>query len=122
MAKNRKNKYYGQIIRVIDGDTFEAMIELGFGVVQKFCIRLNGIDAPEKNTDKGRKAKEFVRQLIENKQVIVTDVGTEKYGRALASVQLMDGTDLTKFLLDKQIGIEYDGRRKRFVSSLSIVN
>jgi endonuclease YncB( thermonuclease family) len=122
MAKNRKNKYYGQIIRVIDGDTFEAMIELGFGVVQKFCIRLNGIDAPEKNTDKGRKAKEFVRQLIENKQVIVTDVGTEKYGRSLASVQLMDGTDLTKFLLDKQIGIEYDGRRKRFVSSLSIVN
>ena len=122
MAKNRKNKYYGQIIRVIDGDTFEAIIELGFGVVQKFCIRLNGIDTPQKNTDKGRKAKEFVRQLIETKQVIITDAGSEKYGRALASIQLMDGTDLTKFLLDKQIGIEYDGKRKRFVSSLSIVN
>jgi len=51
----------------LTGYTFEALIDLGFGVTQKFKIRLDGIDTPELTTTKGKMAKEFVRNLIENK-------------------------------------------------------
>lgn len=119
----KTNKYFGQIIRVIDGDTFEVLIELGFSVTQKFHVRLDGIDAPEKSTTEGQKAKEYVRELIEGKAVILTDSGAEKYGRARAKIELMDGTDLTQFLISKNIGIEYHGgkKKKSFVSILSVV-
>lgn len=121
MAKISTNKYFGQIIRVIDGDTFEALINLGFDVTQKFCVRLEGIDTPEKDTLKGKQAEQYVRELIEGKSVIFIDSGSEKYGRALARIELNDGTDLTRFLIDKKVGIEYDGKRKKFVSALSII-
>jgi micrococcal nuclease len=115
------NKYYGQVVRVIDGDTFEILVELGFKVTQKFTVRLDGIDTPEKNTEEGKSAKEYVKNLIEGKSVILTDAGSEKYGRARAKVSLMDGTDLTNFLIEHNIGIEYHGeRKKKFVSILSI--
>ena len=120
--RKSSNKYFGQILRVIDGDTFEALIELGFGVSQKFHVRLDGIDTPETTTEKGQKAKEYVRQLIEGKAVIFKDSGPEKFGRARAKVELMDGTDLTQFLIEKNIGIEYNGGKKKgFVSILSVV-
>ena len=87
MPKNT-NKYHAEVVRVIDGDTFEMMIELGFGVTQKFSVRLDGIDTPEVSTVKGRQVKEFVRNLIEGKSVLVTDEGAEKYGRASAIIEL----------------------------------
>lgn len=55
-----ENKYFGQVLRVIDGDTFEVLIDLGFGVSQKFSVRLDGIDTPEKNTVKGKQALEYL--------------------------------------------------------------
>jgi endonuclease YncB( thermonuclease family) len=121
MAKISGNKYFGQITRVIDGDTFEAFINLGFGITQRFCVRLEGIDTPEKSTIEGKQAKQYVKDLIEGKTVLFKDAGSEKYGRSLAKIEMSDGTDLTQFLLEKQIGIEYSGKRKKFVSALSII-
>jgi endonuclease YncB( thermonuclease family) len=111
MAKNT-NKYFGKVTNVLDGDTFEVIIDLGFGVKQEFHLRLDGIDTPELSTEKGKKAKEFVRELIEGNSVILTDEGPEKYGRARAKVELMDGSDLTELLIEKKIGIEYHGGKK----------
>jgi len=108
------NTYNGNIVRVIDGDTFEVLIELGFNVTQKFHVRLDGIDTPEKNTPEGVKAKEYVRNLIENKKVTLTDEGHDKYGRARAKIILEDGKDLTQFLIENHIGKEYHGEKKTF--------
>lgn len=122
MTRKFTNKYFGQVLRVIDGDTFEILVELGFGVTQKFHVRLDGIDTPEISTIQGRKAKEYVSDLIEGKAVILKDAGAEKYGRARAKIELMDGTDLTQFLIEKNIGIEYKGgKKKKFLSILSVV-
>lgn len=120
-TKKFKNNYFGQIIKVIDGDTFEILIELGFGVSQKFHVRLDGIDTPELKTIEGQKAKEYVKNLIEGKTVVLNDAGPEKYGRARAKIELVDGTDLTQFLIEKNIGIEYHGGKKKFLSILSVV-
>jgi len=122
MTRKSTNKYRGQVLRIIDGDTFEAIVELGFGVSQKFHIRLDGIDTPETSTAEGIKAKEYVRDLIEGKSVILKDAGSEKYGRARAKVELMDGTDLTQLLIEKNIGIEYHGgKKKKLLSILSVI-
>jgi len=115
------NKYHGQVTRVIDGDTFEVLIELGFGVTQKFSVRLDGIDTPEINTQKGRIAREYVKDLIENKSVIVTDEGSEKYGRARASIELPNGKDLAEFLIENNIGIEYHGEKKKSFAALTMI-
>jgi micrococcal nuclease len=120
MPKNT-NKYHAEVVRVIDGDTFEMMIELGFGVTQKFSVRLDGIDTPEVSTIKGRQVKEFVRNLIEGKSVLVTDEGAEKYGRARASIELADGKDLTEYLIESKIGVEYHGGKKQSLVALSII-
>jgi endonuclease YncB( thermonuclease family) len=108
------NKYYGKVTAVLDGDTFEVMIELGFGVKQEFHVRLDGIDTPEKNTESGKKAKQLVSDLILNKEVILRDRGAEKYGRARASIELSNGTDLTEYLIENKIGKEYHGGKKGF--------
>jgi len=118
---SKDNLYQGLVTRVIDGDTFEVLIELGFGVTQKFKVRLDGIDTPETSTTKGKMAKEFVRDLIENKYVIIKDEGSEKYGRARASIQLPDGKDLTEFLLENKIGVEYHGEKKKTFAALSFM-
>lgn len=120
MAKN-DNRYHGMVTRVIDGDTFEMFIELGFGVTQKFSVRLDGIDTPETSTEKGRMAREYVRDLIENKSVVVIDQGSEKYGRARASIELANGKDLADFLIENKIGIEYHGEKKKSFAALTMI-
>jgi endonuclease YncB( thermonuclease family) len=116
-----ENKYNGFVTRVMDGDTFEVLIELGFGVTQKFKVRLDGIDTPEMSTQKGKMAKEFVKDLIENKYVTLTDEGSEKYGRARASVELPDGKNLAQFLIEQKIGYEYHGEKKKTFAQLSMI-
>lgn len=120
MPKNN-NLYLGQVTKVLDGDTFEVMIELGFGVTQKFHVRLDGIDTPEISTQKGLKVKEFVRNLIEGKMVTLKDQGAEKYGRARASVELPDGKDLTEYLIESNLGVEYHGGKKHSFAALTLV-
>jgi micrococcal nuclease len=118
--KTKGNSYYAHVLKVIDGDTFECLVDLGFNVVQKFKVRLDGIDTPEKDTKKGISAKAFVENLIQDKDIVLKDAGTEKYGRALASVELMDGKDLTTLLIEQGIGREYHGEKKPLIFSLSI--
>lgn len=113
---SNENKYFGKVLQVIDGDTFEVLIDLGFDVSQKFRVRLDGIDTPEMSTVKGKQAKEYVKGLIENKTVILTDCGSEKYGRARASITLPTGEDLTEVLIENNIGKEYHGGKKTFFS------
>ena len=121
MTKN-ENKYIGKVTKVIDGDTFEAWIDLGFGIKQEFHVRLDGIDTPEISTSQGQKAKQFVIDLIENKTVIFMDSGPEKFGRARARIELPDGSDLTEYLIKKKIGYEYHGGKKqKTVASLSMI-
>lgn len=121
MAKN-ENKYFGKVTKVLDGDTFEALIDLGFGIKQEFHVRLDGIDTPELTTEKGQKAKQFVIDLIENKTVIFRDSGPEKFGRARARIELANGNDLTEYLIKNKIGYEYHGGKKqKTVASLSLI-
>jgi endonuclease YncB( thermonuclease family) len=56
--------YKARVLRVLDGDTLEAVIDLGFGVATTQTLRLRGIDCPELVSKDGKEAKEFVENLL----------------------------------------------------------
>lgn len=92
--------YNANIVRVVDGDTVIADIDLGFNIWQrKQSIRLSGINAPEmrgKTLQEGREAKQFLEKLVLNKRVILrTDKDKkEKYGRWLGNIQIEEDKNL----------------------------
>lgn len=82
--------YAATIERVIDGDTVDLSIDLGFSVWIRQRVRLAGIDAPERYTDAGRAAKAYLAALLPEGLKVQTQTmkaeSTEKYGRYLADV------------------------------------
>lgn len=98
--------YAADLRRVIDGDTLEVAVDLGFRVSIVQRIRLLDIDAPERHTQPGRAATAFVvlwmstharagRLLIHTRKPADTD----RYGRYLAHVHAPDGRNLNTDLL-----------------------
>ncbi len=87
--------YKAKITKVYDGDTCTAIIDFGFHIQQKMRLRLAEIDAPEirgKERPKGLKARDFLRDLILNKDVVVETVKDKKgkYGRYVAKLWVED--------------------------------
>jgi micrococcal nuclease len=81
-------EYLARVVRVIDGDTIEVEIDLGFKIKHTTILRLIGINAPELPTPEGKAAKEWLAKQIENQTVTIRTVKDkkEKYGRYLAFV------------------------------------
>ncbi|MAF24550.1 hypothetical protein CL634_03100 [bacterium] len=90
-------KYKAEVIKVIDGDTLDAMIDLGFNTWIKKRVRLAGIDAHESRTRdkvekmKGLAAKMRLTKVLENSnnEITLTSLGVGKYGRCLGEVQVV---------------------------------
>jgi endonuclease YncB( thermonuclease family) len=79
--------YVATVIRVVDGDTVWVTLDTGFGDYVDQNLRLRGIDTPEMDTAKGRKAKDFVVNAIGNvKRIIVSTTKVDKYDRYLADI------------------------------------
>lgn len=89
--------YRAKIVNIVDGDTFDAVVDLGFSIYQKDRFRLYGIDTPETyrpsckaELEHGKAAKQLVEELILGKEVIIRTEKDKKgkYGRYLADVLL----------------------------------
>jgi micrococcal nuclease len=83
--------YKAELIRVVDGDTVELMIDLGFDTSRKERFRLYGIDAPEIRTKEGKAAKAWLSEALQPLEPIYvqtiqleTKAKRDKYGRFLA--------------------------------------
>lgn len=103
---NKMYTYKAKIIRVIDGDTFEAIIDLGFGVNFTTKLRLAEIDTPETYRPKtegerahGEAATAFVKDFIGDGYVTIKTSKQGKYGRYIAYVSVA-GEDLTQLLIE----------------------
>lgn len=87
--------YEARIVRIIDADTFECMIELPFDIYIKRSVRLFGIDAWEvfgPNRELGKIAKQFCIDHYLNKDVTLeVHDESEKYGRVLADIYTESG-------------------------------
>lgn len=87
--------YKVKVTRVIDGDTFEGDIDLGFHLSKREIFRLAGIDTPETWRPKseaerlhGQQATAFVKSKLEGQTVVCKSVADGKYGRYIVSVFL----------------------------------
>lgn len=115
---NAHDTFKGYVIDVYDADTLTVSFRLPFNIQYTDKIRLNGLNSPEIRTlDKKEKAlaieaRDFVRDLILNKEVDIKIVKREKFGRYLAEVYLYDGTFLNALLIEKKYAREYHGERR----------
>lgn len=74
--------------RVIDGDTIEATIDLGFNTFRKEKLRLARINAPEIRTDSGQVSKSHLSEILDGKSIRIQTIKDkeDKYGRYIAEV------------------------------------
>lgn len=105
--------YRGTIVLVADGDTFEAILDLGFKLSTQQKFRLNGLDAPELKTEKGPAAKAFfIQQIPKGGQVLLRATKRDKFNRFLADVFIptQEGTYLylNQLLLDQGYAVKFD--------------
>jgi len=106
--------YKAKLIRVIDGDTIDAMIDLGFDTWIKKRIRLYGINTPEirtKNLEEkkaGIAAKDRLSQIMEESdyKFILISHGVGKYGRCLGTLFIED-VNINELLLGEGFAKEY---------------
>lgn len=107
--------------RVVDGDTIDISIDLGFDLTKKERVRLAGIDTPEKRTkdqrekEMGYQATEFLEMhLMEATKLTVRTEKDGKFGRMLGWLYKTD-TDtmsINQIMIDKGYAWSYDGGTK----------
>ena len=112
--------YRATVLRVVDGDTMDLDVDLGFDMRRKMKVRFLGINAPEVSTQEGRDVRDWVRtHAPEGTEVMITTVKdkTEKYGRYLANVYLpgnyvlqapIDGATLNTYLVETGRAVVYN--------------
>lgn len=106
-----------KVNRVIDGDTVDVTLDLGFGLSLKQRLRVIGVDTPEmKSSDptereRAQAAKVFAEQwLISDGQMVVTTYKDDKYGRILGDFKREDHVEsFSEALLSSGHATRYGG-------------
>ena len=101
-------KYNAKLDRVVDGDTVDALVDLGFDTWKKVRIRLMGIDAWESRTrdleekEKGIAAKNRVIEILKqgDNKFILKSHGVGKYGRCLGEI-IVEGVNINNQLINE---------------------
>ena len=124
-------EYNAIVNRVVDGDSVDVTIDLGFSVWKKIRVRMEGINTPESRTrdleekKRGLAAKDRLKNILEfnNNKCVLKVSGVGKYGRALATVLVEslsplngeDGItliDVNKQLIEEGHAVEYWGGKR----------
>ena len=123
----KKHGYSCKLVRVVDGDTADAMIDLGFKTWVKARIRFMGVDAWESRTRnkeekvKGLAAKAYVKDLLENSdegKFSIISYGVGKYGRVLGELFVKGHeTSVNELLKENGHAYEYHGGKKKIFGS-----
>ena len=115
------HEFKAKLVRVVDGDTIDADIELGFSVFMRDRIRLMGIDTPESRTRNleekswGMAAKHRLRELLaeaDGEFILKTEeMEKGKFGRVLGTI-MINGKDANQSLIEEKLAIPYEGGNK----------
>ena len=125
-------EYKCKVIRVVDGDTVDVDIDLGFGVwLHKERVRIQGIDTPESRTrDKVEKrfgllAKEELKVLLDDDNVKLITMKYDakgKFGRILGDFRTPQGDLLTQKLMAEGHAVGYNGGNKEKIQPKHLEN
>jgi len=128
-------EYNFKLVKVVDGDTIDVDIDLGFGVwLKKQRIRMMGIDTPESRTRDleekkyGLLAKDKLTELIADAKALKTFKDAKgKFGRILADVIVYNSAEdrwcgATEIMIQKGYGVKYHGQSKEDIQEQHLAN
>jgi micrococcal nuclease len=104
-------EYQAKVINVVDGDTLDAEVDLGFKIYTKQRLRLAHVDAPERSEAKYTEAKEFVKNAVLNKEVRIKTSKPSKWGYFLAEIYI-NNESLADMLVIHNLAKKYEGGAK----------
>jgi micrococcal nuclease len=127
-------QYKAKILKVLDGDTVDIDLDLGFNIVlANQRVRMAGIDTPESRTTD---SEEKVRGQLSKKKLTdklpvgswvrietqKSDSNDDKFGRILAVFIMEDGTSLNQWMIDNNYAVLYNGENKELVQEMHRYN
>ena len=122
-----------EIKKVVDGDTVDIVLNLGFNVLHAVRVRLAGIDTPECRTRdldekaRGKLAKEFLKNWLsqehEKKKIVIKTFKKSKgkFGRALAEIWVND-VNVNQDMVECYYAVPYSAQNKKEVAALHLKN
>ena len=124
-------EYNCTVTRVVDGDTIDVILDLGFSILHKCRISLYGIDTPESRTrDKdekvrGKLAAKYLEDAINNGTKVVLRSKLKdskgKYGRVLGEV-IVDDININVSMIENYMAVAYHGQSKNDIETEHLVN
>lgn len=105
--------YKATILNIVDGDTIDVKIDLGFKIYIDMRLRLAGLDTPERNTESGKAAKLWLETALPINHEVRLSIfkAADKYGRYLATIHY-NGVDINQELIKSGHASEYFGGKK----------
>ena len=124
-------EYACKVERVVDGDTVDVVLNLGFDIMYKSRVRLYGIDTPESRTRnldekaRGKMAGAFLKNKIDagEKVVIQTKLKDSrgKFGRVLGNI-IVDGININQLMINNHHAAAYFGQSKEDIEAVHDAN
>lgn len=123
--------YNVEVVRVVDGDTVDVDIDLGFGMVyKKQRVRMMGIDTPESRTRDleekfyGLESKKFLKTLLLDCPVTLISHDKGKFGRILGELYIYGNFDrsVNKMMIDNFHAVPYYGDSKDLTEEHHLTN
>jgi len=124
-------EYSCKVERVVDGDTVDVVLDLGFDIQYKSRVRLYGIDTPESRTRdldekaRGKMAGAYLKEAVDNGTKVVIETKLKdsrgKYGRVLGNV-VVDGVNINEAMIENSLAVAYFGQSKDDVEAEHLIN
>lgn len=100
--------------RVIDGDTIDVTLDVGWGLRYSAACRLFGIDTPEVRTKAGKLVKQVVERYLADKPLRCRSMDRGKYyGRFVGTIHVPDDVAVSSMLIVQKLCQRYDGKKKK---------
>ncbi len=123
-------RYKVDVTRVVDGDTVDVDIDLGFGMIyKKQRVRMKGIDTPESRTRDlvekkfGLASKEFLKEQLKDKDIELVSHYKGKFGRILGELFVGSSAySINKTMIDNHHAVLYDGQSKEDIEANHLKN
>tara|TARA_R110002126_G_scaffold169675_1_gene318672 strand:+ start:131 stop:553 length:423 start_codon:yes stop_codon:yes gene_type:complete len=122
-------EYNCKVKRVVDGDTVDVVIDLGFDIHFATRVRLYGMDTPESRTRnkdekvRGYMSKDFLEEWMEKDDVIIRTRRDKKgkFGRVLGEM-FVRGENINKLMVQECLAVEYYGQSKDDIEKQHMLN
>ena len=124
-------EYSCTVDRVVDGDTIDVILDLGFDILYRSRVRLYGIDTPESRTRnkdekvRGKMASAYLKKAIDSGKKVVIETKLKdskgKFGRVLGNV-MVDGININQLMIVNYLAVAYFGQSKDDIEAEHLVN